>query len=112
MPVCRDILLHAASPVLLHRGCRLVAVAVVSVGQVVLLFSGLSRLRFYLIGILLFCVNEQILFNSLDVRDIGGSMYIFVFGAFYGLGISWMLNYKEAKNNPQCFRDLLVSFPL
>ena len=72
---------------------------VVAFGALVGKANNIQLLISVLIGILLFCVNEQILFNSLDVRDIGGSMYIFVFGAFYGLGISWMLNYKEAKNN-------------
>lgn len=33
-------------------------------------------------------------------------MYIFTFGAFYGLGISWMLNYKEAKNNRNFLTDI------
>ena len=72
---------------------------VVAFGALVGKANNIQLLISVLIGILLFCVNEQILFNSLDVRDIGGSMYIFVFGAFYGLGVSWMLNYKEAKNN-------------
>jgi len=33
------------------------------------------------------------------VTDIGGSMYIFTFGAWYGLGVTWLLGYRQARNN-------------
>ena len=79
---------------------------VVAFGALVGKANNLQLLISVLVGILLYSVNEQILFTSLDVRDIGGSMYIFVFGAFYGLGISWMLNFKEAKNNRNFVTDV------
>lgn len=72
---------------------------VIALGAIIGKANNLQILISLLAGILLFSVNEQILFNSLDVQDVGGSMYIFTFGAFYGIGLSWLLNYKEAKNN-------------
>jgi ammonium transporter Rh len=61
--------------------------------------NNLQMLIATLIGILLYSVNEKILFKSLDVMDMGGSITIWIFGAFYGLGVSWWLNYKEAKES-------------
>ena len=52
-----------------------------------------------LVGVMLFALNEQILFTALDVSDIGGSMYIFAFGGFYGHGATAMLNYANTRNN-------------
>lgn len=61
--------------------------------------NNLQILIIMIIGILLFPLNEQILFTHLDVSDIGGSMYIFAFGGFFGLAATWMLNYANARNN-------------
>ncbi len=69
--------------------------------------NNLQMLVSTLIGILLYSVNEKILFVSLDVKDIGGSMSIWTFGAFYGLGVSWWLNYKEAKESHNWVTDHL-----
>ena len=61
--------------------------------------NNLQILIIMIIGIMLFPLNEQILFTHLDVSDIGGSMYIFAFGGFFGLAATWMLNYANARNN-------------
>lgn len=61
--------------------------------------NNLQILIIVVIGIMLFPLNEQILFTELDVTDIGGSMYIFAFGGFFGMGATWMLNYANARNN-------------
>jgi ammonium transporter Rh len=70
---------------------------VIALGAFIGKVNNLQILIAVLIGILLYAVNEQILFNSLDVKDIGGSMFIFTFGAWYGIGISWILNYTDAR---------------
>lgn len=82
---------------------------VVALGAIIGKSNNLQILIAALIGILLYCINEQILFNSLDVRDIGGSMYIFTFGGWYGLGLSWVLNYKEAKESHNFLTDVNAS---
>jgi len=69
--------------------------------------NNLQMLIATLIGVLLYSVNEKILFVSLDVQDIGGSMSIWTFGAFYGLGVSWWLNYKESKESRNWITDHL-----
>ena len=82
---------------------------VVAFGAIIGKSNNLQILIAAIIGILLYCVNEQILFSSLDVRDIGGSMYIFTFGGWYGLGLSWVLNYKEAKESHNFLTDVNAS---
>jgi ammonium transporter Rh len=47
-----------------------------------------------------FCVNEQIAFH-MKITDLGGSMVIHMFGAFFGLALSMMVVPKAAKGNPQ-----------
>ena len=72
---------------------------VIAIGAVLGKSNNLQQFIIVIVGILIYSVNEHILFVSLDVSDVGGSMYIFAFGAFYGIGASWVLNYAEAKNN-------------
>lgn len=61
--------------------------------------NNLQILIIMIIGIMLFPLNEQILFTALDVTDIGGSMYIFAFAGFFGLAATWILNYANSRNN-------------
>jgi ammonium transporter Rh len=82
---------------------------VVAFGAIIGKSNNLQILIAALIGILLYCINEQILFNSLDVKDIGGSMYIFTFGGWYGLGLSWILNYKDARESHNFLTDVNAS---
>lgn len=72
---------------------------IIAIGAVIGKTNNLQQLIIVIVGILIYSINEHILFVSLDVSDVGGSMYIFAFGAFYGIGASWLLNYAEAKNN-------------
>lgn len=53
-------------------------------------------------GCFLYTLNEQIVMNpvkGLSCRDVGGSMIIHAFGAFYGIGITWMYNYKDGEGS-------------
>lgn len=72
----------------------------IAVGAVSGKVNNLQLVIITLVGILLFCLNEHILFQALDVSDIGGSMYIFAFGGFYGVGVTSLLNYKVARKTP------------
>uniref|UniRef100_A0AAY4DH23 Ammonium transporter AmtB-like domain-containing protein n=1 Tax=Denticeps clupeoides TaxID=299321 RepID=A0AAY4DH23_9TELE len=44
-----------------------------------------------LFGVTLYAVEEYIILNLLHAIDAGGSMVIHIFGAYYGLTISWVL---------------------
>ncbi|XP_066503302.1 ammonium transporter Rh type C 2-like isoform X4 [Hoplias malabaricus] len=44
-----------------------------------------------LFGVTLFAVDEYIILNVIHAKDAGGSMTIHMFGAYYGLVISWIL---------------------
>ena len=51
--------------------------------------------------LLLYTLNEAILFRSLGLLDQGGSMYIYMFGAFFGICVSIFYSNKvTAFNNP------------
>lgn len=71
----------------------------IAVGAVLGKANNLQLLLIAIIAIMLFALNEQILFTEYDVSDIGGSMYIWTFGGFFGLGATLLLNYAPSKNN-------------
>jgi ammonium transporter Rh len=61
--------------------------------------NNLQYLVITIVGAFLYTLNEAIVILVLGCRDVGGSMIIHAFGAFYGIGITWMLDYKFSKNN-------------
>jgi ammonium transporter Rh len=61
--------------------------------------NNLQYLVITIVGVFLYTLNEAIVIIVLGCRDVGGSMIIHAFGAFYGIGITWMLDYKFSKNN-------------
>lgn len=61
--------------------------------------NNLQYLFITIFGIFLYTLNEVIVIIVLKCRDVGGSMIIHAFGAFYGIGITWMLDYKFSKDN-------------
>ena len=79
---------------------------VIALGAFIGKANNLQILIDIMIGIVLYTLNEQILFNELDVKDIGGSMFVFTFGAWYGLGISWILNYTDARQSHNFVTDV------
>ena len=64
----------------------------------------LGRINFkqmFLVSIfelIFYAVNENIYVNELEAIDMGGSLVVHSFGAFFGLALSWML-YKESSKN-------------
>ncbi len=48
------------------------------------------------IEIFLYCLNEAILIEIFKVNDIGGSMVIHTFGAYFGLSVTLFYRGKEA----------------
>jgi ammonium transporter Rh len=52
-----------------------------------------------LLEIVFFSINEEI-GKKLHVADLGGSMVVHVFGAYFGLGVSYVLTTPEARSHP------------
>ena len=50
-------------------------------------------------GSLIYTLNEEIVIVQLKARDVGGAMIIHAFGAFYGIGISSVMRYANAKGS-------------
>lgn len=73
-------------------GAILIAVCAI-VGKV----NSFQYLIISLVGTCLYCLNEVIVTSkhSLGCYDVGGAMIIHTFGAFYGIGLTWMLQYRE-----------------
>ena len=56
-----------------------------------------SRLQLFVIGvfeIIFYAINENLLVHYLKITDVGGSMVIHMFGAYFGLAVTRML-YKD-----------------
>jgi len=51
-----------------------------------------------LLELIFYAVNENIYVSKLEAIDMGGSIVVHTFGAFFGLALSWML-YKESSKN-------------
>ena len=51
-----------------------------------------------LLEIIFYAINEEI-GKLLHVSDIGGSMVIHAFGAYFGLGVSYVLTVHEARSH-------------
>jgi ammonium transporter Rh len=52
-----------------------------------------------LIEALFFSLNEKIIYESLKVSDIGGSLVIHMFGAYFGLAASFFFHNKASMGN-------------
>ena len=64
--------------------------------------SRLQLLVIAFIEIIMFTVNEFILLQELEVADAGGSMVIHCFGAYFGLGLAFVLQRPaDTDNNPK-----------
>ena len=50
--------------------------------------------------IFLFSINENILLK-IGIMDVGGSIIVHMFGAYFGLAASWVLSPKEVRDDPE-----------
>jgi ammonium transporter Rh len=48
-----------------------------------------------------YALNYQLLSNGIGASDIGGSMAIHAFGAYFGLACSWVISPKKSKDHPK-----------
>ena len=73
-----------------------------------------NSLQFLIItiaGSFLYTLNETLVTVKLKARDVGGAMIIHAFGAFYGIGITFMYKYTDAMNSKNLYetQDSLTS---
>ncbi len=54
------------------------------------------------IELIFYSLNEAIGVVQLKVFDIGGSIVIHIFGAYFGLTVATFFKGAEAKKNPNC----------
>ena len=55
--------------------------------------------------IVFYALNETICVLEFKAVDMGGSMYVHTFGAYFGLAATYFYKPKEAKNNDKCEGD-------
>lgn len=68
------------------------------------LLGRVSLSQLFLIGIfetLFWSFNEALVLTKLKASDIGGSMVIHMFGAYFGLACSFFIKAKESANHPK-----------
>ena len=57
----------------------------------------MSRLQLFAVGVfevVFYAINELVLVHFLKVSDVGGSLVIHMFGAYFGLAVA-RVNYRE-----------------
>ena len=60
-----------------------------------------SRLQLILIAVIetvIYAVNEMVLVHYLKVTDVGGSMVIHMFGAYFGLAVAFALKRDDLED--------------
>uniref|UniRef100_A0AAY4ESC4 Ammonium transporter Rh type A n=1 Tax=Denticeps clupeoides TaxID=299321 RepID=A0AAY4ESC4_9TELE len=74
------------------------ATVLISFGAVLGKTSPVQLLIMTLLEITVFCINEHIVVGLLNVSDVGASMTIHAFGAYFGLAVARMLYRPGLKN--------------
>lgn len=75
------------------------AVVLISFGAILGKSSPLQLIIMTIIEVVLSVANEYIGLSLLKVTDVGGSMFIHAFGAYFGLGVAWVLQRKANEDN-------------
>jgi len=74
------------------------AAVLITFGALLGKVTPLQLLMVAFIEIIIFSVNEQILYK-LGIQDVGGSIVVHLFGAYFGLAASWVLSARTAFDN-------------
>ncbi|KAL3266272.1 hypothetical protein HHI36_010452 [Cryptolaemus montrouzieri] len=72
------------------------AAVLISMGAVLGTTTYLQLLLMGVVEIFLYCVNSFIGSTLLMVSDVGGSIFVHIFGAYFGLGVSYSLGRKQS----------------
>ncbi|KAL9911783.1 rhesus blood group-associated glycoprotein Rh50 isoform 2-T9 [Glossina fuscipes fuscipes] len=76
------------------------AVPLISMGVLLGRTTPIQLLFMALFEIILFAVNEYVALEILSICDVGGSITVHAFGAYFGLAVSLMLRPKKEENDP------------
>merc|ERR1712242_31437 len=76
------------------------AAVLITFGAILGKVSATQLLLLGFFEIIFFAINENLLLK-IGVLDIGGSIVVHVFGAYFGLAASWVLTKKSWKDDPQ-----------
>uniref|UniRef100_A0A1A9ZUE5 Ammonium transporter AmtB-like domain-containing protein n=1 Tax=Glossina pallidipes TaxID=7398 RepID=A0A1A9ZUE5_GLOPL len=76
------------------------AVPLISMGVLLGRTTPIQLLFMALFEIILFAVNEYVTLEVLSICDVGGSITVHAFGAYFGLAVSFMLRPKKEENEP------------
>ncbi|KAL9904475.1 ammonium transporter Rh type A isoform X2 [Glossina fuscipes] len=76
------------------------AVPLISMGVLLGRTTPIQLLFMALFEIILFAVNEYVALEILSICDVGGSITVHAFGAYFGLAVSLMLRPKKEENEP------------
>lgn len=81
-------------------GADIAAAAVlISMGAMLGRITPIQLLFMGLIEIIVFAANEHLQVEMMSVTDVGGSITVHAFGAYFGLAVSFMLRPKVEQNN-------------
>lgn len=75
------------------------AVVLISFGAILGKSSPLQLIIMTIVEVVLSVANEYIGLELFKVTDVGGSMFIHAFGAYFGLGVAWILKRDANENN-------------
>lgn len=84
------------------------AAVLISMGGVLGRTSPLQLLVMATVELFAYALNEAILVSEVEVTDIGGSMIIHAFGAYFGVACAWVLgprNADQTKNGSNRWSD-------
>ena len=71
----------------------------ISLGAMIGRISALQLLIMAIVEVVIYHINEGILIYKYEVADVGGTMVIHLFGAYFGLACSFVLGQKEDTKN-------------
>ena len=77
------------------------AAALITMGAVLGRASPFQLIVIIFFEIILYSSNEALNIYVYKAADVGGSMLIHTFGAYFGLAVSFVLYKKNAKDHPQ-----------
>lgn len=75
------------------------AAVLVSLGVVLGTLSPLQMLVMALMEIVIYSLNAVVCYYAFKIADIGGSMCIHAFGAYFGLAVSFMMGHRTLDRN-------------
>lgn len=87
---------------LIAKACYCVASSIIALAAVIGRVNPTELIKMGLIHVVGYTLNEQIIFTALGAFDTAGGMSIFLFGAYFGLTVNYVLSkYVQPLNRPE-----------